>query len=295
MLAMNGVPARLYGFQSGSSPRRTDSHAKWRQGTNWYATSKASGFAGRVKPGGARSAKNGVAKRTSAPLRTASPTSDVHRSARSGTMRRSPARRRSRRAVVTSLRRLHRHQEPPRLRRDRLRYVLRAGDEAQIPLPQRRQLPERDREPRLRVGRQAEAHLVVPHPLAPLRDHAEQLLVDALVARDGNHLVLAYARVQDHEAAQQLVGVADQDHARVAVAAQRELDLRGHRHAEDLRVEVLGRRRLALLGLLEQLGGHHDAVLARLDLADELGGLGLAELGRLLRHGARPSRPAPAW
>src|SRR5438445_11467274 len=168
MLAMNGVPERLYGLQSGRWPWRSASHAKCRNGTNWYATSKASGCAGRVKPGGARSAKKGVANRTSAPLGTPSPTTDAHRSTRSGTRRRSPASRRSRRAVVTSLRRLRRHQEPPRLRRDRPGHVLRFGDHPQVALVERPHLPERHREPRLRVGGNAEAHLVVTHPLAPL-------------------------------------------------------------------------------------------------------------------------------
>src|SRR5213593_4359892 len=146
MLAMNGVPARLYGFQSGSSPWRRDSQAKWRQGTNWYATSKASGFAGRVKPGGARSAKKGVAKTTSAPLGTPSPVSDVHRRTRGGPRKKSPARRRSRRGVITSLRRLPRQQESPRLRRDRRRHVLRPGDQPQVPLLERGNLLERHRE-----------------------------------------------------------------------------------------------------------------------------------------------------
>ncbi len=31
---MNGVPARLYGFHSGTEPARSDFHAKQRQGVN---------------------------------------------------------------------------------------------------------------------------------------------------------------------------------------------------------------------------------------------------------------------
>ncbi len=150
------------------------------------------------------------------------------------------------------------------------------------------------RERHLGVLHQRQLDLVVLRPLAAGVDDAQHLLVDGLVGRAERTSPSVMRGLRMTATADQLVGVADEDAARLLVAQRRQLDLLGDAHLHDAlgEAELLGLldgRGVLRLPLRRLLG--HDV----LELLDDLlgGGTGLGRERPGARRGAR-ARPASA-
>jgi hypothetical protein len=123
---------------------------------------------------------------------------------------------------------------------------------------------QREHHRRLRVGRQRQPYLVLGHPLLAAADILQQLALDVAVLGQADDFIVADARVLQHEPLHQPIRVAQQEHAGIAIALERQLEALADAHGLNFGLQVPARRRCRRM-LLQELGGNDDVVSSLLD------------------------------